>query len=519
MKLFFNRNKTLLPRVDKIYLIARGMVLLSLIWLMFFSKFVLTDDTFFQIIIGTYTAHLILFYLSTEGKFDIKLAYLSTIIYDLVLIPLLIMYTGEVHSSYFLLFFLTISVAAYVLTNFFSFSVLVLVSAGYFLAISQSIVMNKVLNVTLNVGFFWVYYFAIVYASEFMHKSEKRLLKLLDTLNLRTSELEKYQAHLEMIFENSRVLAAILDSDSVVSELMNLLGNLLHYEGYTVVFKDANNNFYYRARFQNKQYNYQIEAVPQYAADLLDKVARQNNAVVIKDVSNREDYAKLNSNSRSVMIVRIVAHDDLRGIIIAEASKAGYFKDKDLQMLTAVAHSAALALENAELHKQTEELTITDALTSTFNYRYFAQKLEEEKLRASRYALALSLIMIDIDYFKKLNDTYGHESGNRVLEGLSEIIKECIRDVDIFARYGGEEFAVILPQTPLKDALVIGERIRFRVSEHKFESVKGEILKVTVSVGLTSYPENGHSHEELVSLADQALYRAKDEGRNLVCTN
>ncbi len=127
--------------------------------------------------------------------------------------------------------------------------------------------------------------------------------------------------------------------------------------------------------------------------------------------------------------------------------------------------------------------------------------------------------MVDIDFFKKLNDTYGHESGNRVLADLSEIIKECIRDVDIFARYGGEEFAIILPQTPLKDALVIGERIRTKVSENEFKSDKDEILKVTVSVGISSYPENGRSHEELISLADQALYRAKDEGRNLVCTN
>ena len=519
MKLFLDRNKTLLPRVDKIYLIARVMIFLSLVWVLLFSEYIESNVTLFYIIIGTYTAHLILYYFSTENKFDIKLAYFSTIVYDLMLIPLLIMQTGEIHSSYFLLFFLTISVAAYVLRRIFSSVIVFIVTASYLLSISQSFDIHDLLNVALIVGFFWVYYFAIVYASEFMHKSEKRLLKLLDTLNKRTSELEKYQAHLEMIYENSRVLASILDTDSVVSELMNLLGRLLHYEGYSVIFKDANGNFYYRARFCSNQYNYQIETVPQYAADLLDKVASQNNMVEIKDVSKREDYAPLNKNSHSVMIVPMTAHDDLKGIIIAEASKVGYFKDKDLQILTAVARSAALALENAELHKQTEELTVTDELTSTYNYRYFAQKLEEEKRRASRYNLSLSLIMVDIDLFKKLNDTYGHESGNKVLKALSGIMKECIRDVDIFARYGGEEFAVILPQTPLKDALVIGERIRKKVSEYPFESDDGDILKVTVSVGLSSYPENGRSHEELVSLADKALYRAKDEGRNLVCTN
>ncbi len=519
MKLFFDRNKTLLPRVDKIYLIARGMVLLSLVWVVFFSQFESAHDIIFNIVLGTYFIHLIIFYMATASKFDIKLAYLSTIIYDLVFIPLLIMSTGEIHSSYFLLYLLTVSVAAYVLTNIFSFSILLLVTFSYLFSVSQSFQLNDLLNVTLNIGFFWVYFVAIVYASEFMHKSEKRLLKLLDTLNMRTSELEKNQAHLELIYENSRVLASILDTDSVVSELMNLLGRLLRFEGYAVIFQDADDRFYYRARFQNKQNNFQIEALPEFAVELLDKIGKQNSTIMIKDVTKRDDYKLLNKNSRSVMIVPMTAHDDLRGIIIAEASKAGAFKDKDLQMLSAVARSAALALENAELHKQTEALTVTDGLTSTYNYRYFARKLEEEKRRASRYSLALSLIMIDIDFFKKLNDTHGHESGNLVLVGLAGIIKECVRDVDIFARYGGEEFAIILPQTPLKDALVIGERIRQQVSEFPFKSDKGVELKVTVSVGLSSYPENGRSHEELVSLADQAMYRAKDNGRNLVCTN
>ena len=124
-----------------------------------------------------------------------------------------------------------------------------------------------------------------------------------------------------------------------------------------------------------------------------------------------------------------------------------------------------MALENAELHKRTEELTIIDELTETFNYRYFVQKLQEEKRRALRYTVPLSLIMVDIDWFKKLNDSYGHEVGNIVLKDISSIIKRCVRDVDLFARYGGEEFAVILPQTGVGEAHRIGERIREQVEK------------------------------------------------------
>jgi diguanylate cyclase (GGDEF)-like protein len=163
-------------------------------------------------------------------------------------------------------------------------------------------------------------------------------------------------------------------------------------------------------------------------------------------------------------------------------------------------------------------LTIIDELTETYNYRFFVQKLEEEKRRAIRYDLPLSLVMVDIDWFKKLNDSYGHEAGNVVLNSLSAIIKKCIRDVDIFARYGGEEFAIILPQTPRSEAEQIGERIRSQIEAAAIDTGAAERVRTTVSVGISSFPENGKSHEELVSVTDQALYRAKGEGRNLVCS-
>jgi diguanylate cyclase (GGDEF)-like protein len=164
-------------------------------------------------------------------------------------------------------------------------------------------------------------------------------------------------------------------------------------------------------------------------------------------------------------------------------------------------------------------LSIVDELTDSYNYRYFIQKFQEEKKRAVRYSLPLSIIMIDIDWFKKFNDGYGHEIGNVVLRELAGVIKECIRDVDIFSRYGGEEFVVILPQTPLSEAQVIGERIRSQVEAAVIDTVTRGTVRITVSIGVSSYPENGRSEEELITVADQALYRAKDSGKNLVCVS
>jgi diguanylate cyclase (GGDEF)-like protein len=206
------------------------------------------------------------------------------------------------------------------------------------------------------------------------------------------------------------------------------------------------------------------------------------------------------------------------GVIIAESPKENAFSEREEKIVSVIARSAAMALENAHLHKKTEELTITDELTGIYNYRYFARKLKEEQRRAVRYDLPLSMIMIDIDHFKNFNDTYGHEIGNIVLKGITEVVKKCIRDVDIFARYGGEEFIIILPQTPQIEVTKIGERIREQIEKTVFGGFDSiPELKVTVSVGISSFPENGQPHGELLSVVDQALYRAKGSGRNRVC--
>ncbi len=517
MKLFLDRNKTLLPRLDTIYLISRAGVLVGLAWYLLSSHHQISDSLFTYGLIGTFVAHIILFWLAVQGTFDIKLGYLTSIIYDLLVMPALIVYTGGINSSFFLLFLLTISVAAYVLTFWFATGVALIASLVYLISVYTQLTMETSFDIGIRVGFFLIFYLAISYASGHMRKSEKRLLKLFDTLNMRTSELERSQAHLEMIYENSRILTTILKPESVVKEIMRILGVVMGYTNYGILFKDKHQNLVYRARSVNNDENYHMKAVDTSKMELLQRIFDADEPVCVKDIQNRDDYEPLNDESRSVMVVPMNAHGQVNGILIVESDDTDQFTERNIQMLSVVARSAAMALENAELHHRTEELTIIDELTDTYNYRYFISKLDEEKRRASRYDLPLSLIMVDIDWFKKFNDSFGHEVGNIVLKELSAIIKTCIRDVDIFARYGGEEFVVILPQTPLHEARTIGERIREQVERHVIETSSAGQLRITVSVGVSSFPENGKPQEELVTVADQALYRAKDEGRNHVC--
>lgn len=516
--LFHDRNRTLLPRIDTIFLLTRIMVISSLVWLVFVHGMGEGEQHLFYYLIGAFAAFLGIFGLGMLERFDLKLAYLSTIVFDTLAIPLIILYTGEVYSPYFLVYFLTISASTYLLTFWYSFGVIVLITIGFLISSVTGLTLESMFDLVMRAGFLWVFYLALLYASDYMRRSEKRLLGLFNTLNRRTAELEKSQAHLAMIYDHSRTLAGILDADSVVKEVMRILGTILGYRAFAIVFMDRAGNFLYRARSTGGQNNYHLKAISHDDAGLIRRVAALGDPTIIRSLRGRDDIIPLDESTQSMLLVPMLAHGSMQGVLIAEAAEADRFHERDQQMLSVVARSAGLALENAELHRRTEELTLIDELTETYNYRYFVQKLQEEKRRAVRYRVPLSLIMVDIDWFKKLNDSYGHESGNLVLRELSRIIKKCIRDVDIFVRYGGEEFAIILPQTTLSEARVIGERIRDQVEQAGFKIPGYDPLHITVSVGVTSFPENGKTEEELVSIADQALYRAKGEGRNLVCS-
>ena len=160
------------------------------------------------------------------------------------------------------------------------------------------------------------------------------------------------------------------------------------------------------------------------------------------------------------------------------------------------------------MYSQTKHLSVTDGLTGLYNRRHFESNLEREFLRAKRYKSDLSIAMIDVDFFKKVNDTYGHSCGDYVLKEIAFLINEAFRKTDMIFRYGGEEFVVILTETDCKNAIIPLERLRKNVEENKFRYENKE-LKITISIGVTSILENSQTPWELFDLADKALYEAK----------
>lgn len=174
----------------------------------------------------------------------------------------------------------------------------------------------------------------------------------------------------------------------------------------------------------------------------------------------------------------------------------------------------------AEYARQAREMAITDEMTGLYNYRYFSEQLRREAARAGRTGEVFSLLLIDVDHFKRFNDTYGHPAGDRLLREIAAIIKASVREMDIVARYGGEEFAVILPETGQQEVLEVGERIRRRVAKHPCLAAGGDRIAVTVSVGAATYPLDADSHNGLVEAADRYLYKAKTVRNRVVgsCT-
>jgi diguanylate cyclase (GGDEF)-like protein len=220
----------------------------------------------------------------------------------------------------------------------------------------------------------------------------------------------------------------------------------------------------------------------------------------------------------SLIAVPLEVNGKFWGIIKGAAAKDGYFDESDLRTLSVLGGIASLALNNAKLYQRTQDLSITDGLTGLYVQSYFKERLVEEITRSFSHNLPLSVAVIDIDHFKKVNDTYGHAAGDVVLRQVADILRHRFRETDFVSRYGGEEFGVVMPQTDPAEAFSVIEEIRKSIEAEKIflpvESFHPVQIKITVSAGLASIREKHLNDEELFKLADNALYAAKSGGRN-----
>lgn len=253
----------------------------------------------------------------------------------------------------------------------------------------------------------------------------------------------------------------------------------------------------------------------------IGRVLEERTPVLITDMKADPKAAGMPVHQpalKETLGIPIRRQNEMQGVVIVGSPEAGPgFEPEDVEVLTSLCTHAASVLANARYVQQMEQLAITDHLTGLFNHREFQRRLAEEIERSRRYLCEFSLLMVDIDHFKVFNDTYGHPVGDQVLQQVSKIIKEQLRNVDIPFRYGGEEFTIILPETINENAETVADRIREAISRHPFLTPVGEAATLSVSIGVASCPLDATEREEIITVADQALYFAKEAGRNRIC--
>jgi diguanylate cyclase (GGDEF)-like protein len=203
------------------------------------------------------------------------------------------------------------------------------------------------------------------------------------------------------------------------------------------------------------------------------------------------------------------------GLVRVESAKREAMDQEDGRLLESLVVLASLAFENAKLYREAQELAVTDGLTRLLLRRSLLERIDQELARSREQGTVTSLVMIDIDHFKSVNDTYGHPAGDAVLRDVAAILRRSVRDVDLCGRFGGEEFAVLLPQTDGKGAALVAERIREAVRARPFE-LRGEPRQITISLGVATAPAQGKDSRSLIEAADQALYASKQNGRDRV---
>jgi diguanylate cyclase (GGDEF)-like protein len=217
----------------------------------------------------------------------------------------------------------------------------------------------------------------------------------------------------------------------------------------------------------------------------------------------------------AVVAVPLLSRGRVIGVVeVLDRRSSGRFQSRDARILSLLLEPAAVAVDNALLLRRSEELSVTDDLTKLYNSRYLNATLRREVERSKRYRTPVSLIFLDLDGFKCVNDQHGHLWGSRTLVEVGQVIGGTVREIDVVSRFGGDEFTVILPQTGPEGAQTIAERIRQRIAETTFLTSYGLSVRITASVGIASFPDHGRTKDDLIARADEAMYLVKGRGKN-----
>ncbi len=345
------------------------------------------------------------------------------------------------------------------------------------------------------------------------------LTRQVSQLNIERNRLEKEVNKgifdILAIYEFTSVLGSITNLRELYNMLVDTILRIIHYDACSILVTDPETKNLEMAISRGLA----PEIVANYEATCIDKgiigrVMQRGQPEIMNDlkVLPWPDNIYQDFPFNSILSIPLVIHGEILGVLTLYLRQKDGFKRDDLRILFIIANQTAFAIKNGHLYEKVAEQATLDGLTGLYNYRVFREQIEKEVARAQRENRCVSMIMIDVDDFKSVNDCYGHQRGDTVLKAMATQLRNSVRDIDMVARYGGEEFAVILPNTGLKDAVVIANRIHQTIGTQKLDG-----LQVTISLGVAVYPGPGvNSADDLVCKADTFAYQAKFRGKNQV---
>jgi diguanylate cyclase (GGDEF)-like protein/PAS domain S-box-containing protein len=325
----------------------------------------------------------------------------------------------------------------------------------------------------------------------------------------------------EALLDTVTALNSTLNLDEVLDRILENLGNLVTYDAAIVLlvegYKVRKIRSHNRAQGTSSQPAIGDTQANLINVPILEEMRLTKQPCLIPDTRADSRWRDIPGMAwiRSFISAPINIRGHVAGLINTISTEADFFTPLHAQRLMAFSNQAAIAIDNARLFEQAHLLSVTDPLTELFNRRHFFETANIEFERHHRYGGALSVIMMDIDHFKNVNDRYGHAVGDMVIQDIAGQIKKSVRTVDIAARYGGEEFVILMPETGLDKARRVAERLRHNVNGLSFEQ-GGSNLQVTLSLGVAEVGLAVKSLDELLMYSDQALYAAKAAGRNRV---